>query len=178
MDAMRPRIRRCLQRAAAIALALLVAAPELAIAIEPPAATRTKSLDSMSPSELEAFVASINHTANWRKFRRPSDPPDFEPGKPVRVMHGAGASLGRGGRGGGRSFRQSGLAGRRGGAIGGNRRSGDRQDQSAMERSRGSSSRSSSGSSFGSSSGRSSFGSSSRSSFGSGSGLGQSNGMN
>jgi hypothetical protein len=166
MGSMQLRIRRRLQRAAAIALAALVATPELAAAVEPPA--RSKSLDAMSPAELDAYVRSINETANWRKYRRPNDPPDFVPGKPVRVMHGAGAMLGRGGHGG-RSFRASGLAGRRGGAIGSSRRRGSgREDQSAMDRGRGSSR--SSGSSLGSGSSRSSFGSGSRSSFGSGSG--------
>jgi len=169
---MRRPIERLLRRTAALVLAVLVASPEIALAAESSAPAKTKSLDSMSQAELDALVADINHEANWRKYRRPGDPPDFEPGKPVRVMHGAGAMLGRGGHGG-RSFRQAGLAGRRGGAIGGNRRGSDRSQQSAMERGRGSSR--SSGSSFGSSSSRSSFGSgssSSRSSFGSGSSFG------
>jgi hypothetical protein len=168
------RIERLLRRATVVALALLIAAPEIAMAIDPPKSS--KSLDAMSDAELKTFVDGLNQSANWRKYRRPSDPPDFVPGKPVRVMHGAGAMLGRGGRGGGRSFRQSGLANRRGGAIGSSRRrGGGRNDQSAMESSRGSSRGSSS-----SSGSRSSFGSGSRSSFGSGgnTSFGNSNGFN
>jgi len=181
-------IDRLLRRAAALALAALVAAPDLALASEPrskPAAA-TKSLDAMSPAELDHFVQGLNESSNWRKFRRPGDPPDFVPGKPVRVMYGAGASFGRGGGGNFRSFRQSGLGSRRSGV--GSRRRGNGSDQSAMERGRGSRSSGTSsslgsnrsGSSFGSSRGGSSrSGSSSgRSSFGSGSSFGNGGGFN
>ena len=161
---MRRTLERCLRRAAALALAVLVAAPDVALAADPPA-PRTKSLDSMSQSEIDALVSDINHQANWRMYRRPGDPPDFVPGKPVKVMHGAGSMLGRGGRGG-RSFRQAGLSKRNGGKNG-NGKNG--RNSSAMDRGRNSSR--SSGSSFGSSNG-SSFGSGSRSSFGSGSSFG------
>ena len=163
---MRRILERCLRRAAALALAVLVAAPDVALAADPPAPrASSRSLDSMSQSEIDALVSDINHQANWRMQRRPGDPPDFVPGKPVKVMHGAGAVLGRGGRGG-RSFRQAGLSKRNGS----NKRGNGRNQQSAMDRGRGSSSHSSS---FGSSNGNgSSFGSSSRSSFGSGSSFG------
>ncbi len=162
---MRRPIDRWLRRAAALALALLVAAPDAALAADS-APARTKSLDSMSQSEIDALVSNINQQANWRMARRPNDPPDFVPGKPVRVMHGAGSTLGRGGRGGGRSFRQAGLSGRRGN----NKRNGNNQ-QSAMDRGRNSSRNSNSSSGLGGSN-RSSFGSGSRSSFGSGSSFG------
>jgi hypothetical protein len=170
-------ISRRLRSVASLALAALVALPELALATEPPAKTAApaaRSLDSMSPAELDRYVQQLNESANWRKYRRPNDPPDFVPGKPVRVMHGAGAAFGRGGNRGGRAFRQSGLARRRGGSIGSDRRRG-RSAESAVEssRSRSGSSFGSSGSSSRSSSSRSSFGSSSRSSFGNGSGFDQ-----
>jgi len=118
----------------------------------------------MSQAELDQYVQQLNHDANWRKYRRPNDPPDFVPGKPVKVMYGAGAKMGRGGTGA-RAFRKSGLGQRRSG-LGGSRRRG-RDDQTAMDRGRGSSNSglgSSSRSRSGSSSNRSSFGSSSRSS--------------
>jgi len=176
---MRCSTRNLLRCAAAIALVAALATPEPTWATEAPVGT-TRSLDSMSPAELDHFVQQLNESANWRKYRRPGDPPDFVPGKPVRVMNGAGAAFGRGGRGGGaRSFRRSGLASRRG--TGSRRGPGDQT--TGMDRGRGSRGSSSSGSSsFGSSSGfgsssrsRSSSGSS-RSSFGSSSGFGSSNG--
>jgi hypothetical protein len=139
-------LRRPARRALAVGLAALLGAPDAAFAAS------GKSLDAMSPAELEAHVKQLNETANWRKYRRPSDPPDFVPGKPVKVMVGAGSSFGRGGmRGGGGSFRRSGLSNRRNSRS--SRRNG-RDDAMAQDRgsSRSSSSRSSrSGSSFGSS---------------------------
>lgn len=154
---MRRPIARLLRGLAALALALTLVAPDLALAVDKSANTisPTKPLDAMSQAELDRYVQQINESANWRKYRRPNDPPDFVPGKPVRVMNGAGAAFGRGGNRGGRAFRQSGLARRRGGSIGSDRRS-SRRDRNANESAR-----------SGSSSGRSSFGSSSRSSFGS-----------
>lgn len=154
---MRRPIARLLRALAALALALTLVAPDLALAVDKSVKTISpaKPLDAMSQAELDRYVQQINESANWRKYRRPNDPPDFVPGKPVRVMNGAGAAFGRGGNRGGRAFRQSGLSRRRGGAIGSDRRS-SRRDQNATESGR-----------SGSSSGRSSFGSSSRSSFGS-----------
>jgi hypothetical protein len=162
------RIRRTLQIGAAIAIAALVGLPDVVFA--------AKSLDQMSQQELDSVVKQLNETANWRKYRRPSDPPDFVPGKPVKVMHGAGTSMGRARHGGG-NFRRGGLASRR--ASKSSR--GNRNDTMAQNRgsSRSNSSRSNSNSSsssrnsgFGSSSRSSGFGSSSRgsggSSFGSG----------
>jgi hypothetical protein len=152
------RDSRSIRRARAWAATLVVSAALLA---PEPSRASNKSLDAMSPAELERFVQQLNEDANWRKYRRPGDPPDFVPGAPVRVMHGAGAAFGRGGGRGGGSFRRSGLGSRRSG-LGGRRRG--REDAVASDRSRsslGSSSRSRSGSSFGSSS-RSSFGSSGR----------------
>jgi hypothetical protein len=173
MNSVRHSRTRRVQRAFAIAISLLVATPDAVLAAE--ATGASKSMDRMSPQELEHFVQQLNESANWRKYRRPSDPPDFVPGKPVKVMHGAGSSFGRGGgtRGGGQSFRRGGLANRR------NARSGrGRSRDDAMAQSRGSSrsnrsgsssrsgSRSSSGSGFGNSSrnGSSGSGSSSRNS--------------
>lgn len=163
---MRRRLRLLRRRAAVLVLAVLIAAPEIALATGQP-------LDSMSQAELDRYVQQINQDANWRKFRRPNDPPDFVPGKPVKVMYGAGAKMGRGGTGA-RAFRKSGLGQRRSG-LGGSRRRGGRDDQTAMDRGRGSSNSglgSSSRSRSGSSSNRSSFGNSSRSSFGNQSGMG------
>jgi len=161
MSAVRNSGTRRAQRAFAIAIALLVATPDAALAVETADAdTPAKSMDRMSPQELERFVQQLNESANWRKFRRPSDPPDFKPGKPVKVMHGAGSSFGRGGgmRSGGQSFRRGGLANRR------NARSGrGRNRDDAMAQSRGSARSSRSGSSSGLGS-RSNFGSSSRNS--------------
>jgi hypothetical protein len=171
MNPVRHSRTRRVQRAFAIVISLLVAAPDAVLAAEETSAS--KSMDRMSPQELERFVQQLNESANWRKYRRPSDPPDFVPGKPVKVMHGAGSSFGRGGgmSGGGQSFRRGGLANRR------NARSGrGRSRDDAMAQSRGSSrsnrssssarsgSRSSSGSSLGNSSrtGSRGFGSSSR----------------
>ena len=150
------RIRRFLKTSAAIAIAALVGLPDVVFA--------AKSLDQMSQPELDAFVQQLNETANWRKYRRPGDPPDFVPGKPVKVMHGAGASMGRAGRGGG-SFRQGGLANRR------SAKSSRRNRDDSMAQSRGSSRANSSRSGLGSSSRSRSSSSSSRSSsssFGSG----------
>lgn len=154
------RIRRSLQIAAAIAIAALVALPDEVFAAS------AQSMDAMSQQQLDRFVQQLNESANWRKYRRPGDPPDFVPGKPVKVMHGAGASMGRGGRGGG-SFRRGGLANRR------NSRSSRRNRDDAMAQGRGSSRGSRSGS--GSSSRNSSFGSSSRSSNSSSFGSGNNN---
>lgn len=140
------RIRRSLQIAAAIAISLLVALPEAAFAVT------QKSLDQMSQQELDRFVQQLNENANWRKYRRPSDPPDFVPGKPVKVMHGAGASMGRGGGRGG-SFRRGGLANRK------SSKSKGRNRDDAMAQDRGSS-RSSRSNSSSNSSSRSSFGNS------------------
>jgi hypothetical protein len=151
------RIRRSLQIAAAIVIAALVAMPDAVFAAS------AKSMDAMSQQELDRFVQELNESANWRKYRRPGDPPDFVPGKPVKVMHGAGASMGRGGGGGG-SFRRGGLANRR------NSRSSRRNRDDALAQSRGS--RSSRSGSSGSSS-NSSFGNSSRS--GSNGGFGNNN---
>ena len=160
---MRRPIERLLRRTAALVLAVLVASPEIALAAESSAPAKTKSLDSMSQAELDQYVQGLNESANWRKYRRPGDPPDFVPGKPVRVMNGAGSSFGRGGRGG-RSFRKSGLASRRGGSS---RRDHNDQQTSGMDRSRGSSRSGLGGSSSFGSSGLGSSNSSSRSSFGS-----------
>ncbi len=190
MSAVRHSRTRRAQRAFAIAIALLVATPDAALAVETAGAdTPAKSMDRMSPQELEHFVQQLNESANWRKYRRPSDPPDFKPGKPVKLMHGAGSSLGRGGggrgggvRGGGQSFRRGGLANRRNAKSG---RGQNRDDAMAQSRGSSRSSRSGSNSSSGSRSGfgsssrnGSGFGSSSRSSLGSGSrnGSGFSNG--
>jgi hypothetical protein len=166
-------------RTVAIAVALLVATPDAAVAASGTAAS--KSMDRMSPQELDLFVQQLNETANWRKYRRPSDPPDFVPGKPVKVMHGAGSSFGRSGGGGSGGFRKSGLANRRGARAG---RGKNRDDAMAQGRGSSRSGRSSLGSGSGSrsssSSGSSSrsrsntgFGSSSRNS---GSSFGNSNG--
>lgn len=138
-------------RIVVIAVALLVATPDAAFAASGTAAS--KSMDRMSPQELDRFVQQLNETANWRKYRRPSDPPGFVPGKPVKVMHGAGSSFGRSGGGGSGGFRKSGLANRRGARAG---RGKNRDD--AMAQGRGSSR-----------SGRSGLGSGSRSSSSSGS---------
>lgn len=156
MRFVRPIRTRSLRRLVAIALALLVATPEIALASE--VAAPAKSLDRMSPQELERFVQQLNETANWRKYRRPNDPPDFVPGKPVRLMHGAGSSMRQGGSGGA-GFRRSGLASRRGSRSG---RGKNRDDAMSQSRSNSRSSRSNSSSGSGSRS-RSSFGSSSRS---------------
>ena len=134
--------------AVAIAIALLVATPDAVLAVEATSAPIDESMDQMSPQELEHFVQQLNETANWRKYRRPSDPPDFVPGKPVKVMHGAGASIGRGGmRGGGQSFRRGGLANRRTAKSGRGR---NRDDAMAQSRGTSRSNRSSSSSSSGS----------------------------
>lgn len=138
-------------RIVVIAVALLVATPDAAFAASGTAAS--KSMDRMSPQELDRFVQQLNETANWRKYRRPSDPPGFVPGKPVKVMHGAGSSFGRSSGGGSGGFRKSGLANRRGARAG---RGKNRDD--AMAQGRGSSR-----------SGRSGLGSGSRSSSSSGS---------
>jgi hypothetical protein len=164
-------------RIVAIAVALLVATPDAALAVSGTAAS--KSMDRMSPQELDRFVQQLNETANWRKYRRPSDPPGFVPGKPVKVMHGAGSSFGRSGGGGSGGFRKSGLANRRGARAG---RGKNRDDAMAQGRGSSRSGRSGlgSGSRSSSSSGSSSrsrsntgFGSSSRNS---GSSFGNSNG--
>ena len=155
----------------AIMLALLVATPDAALATQ--GTTASKSMDGMSAQELEHFVQQLNESANWRKYRRASDPPDFVPGKPVKVMHGAGSSFGRGGGGGGSGgFRKSGVGNRRGARSG---RSGSGSglgsgSSSRSSSSSGSSSRSRSNSGFGSSSrsGSSSFGNSSSSNNGAG----------
>lgn len=157
MRIVRPTRIRSLRSIVAIALALLVATPEIALASE--GTTAAKSLDRMSPQELERFVQQLNESANWRKYRRPNDPPDFVPGKPVRLMHGAGSSMRQGG-GAGAGFRKSGLASRRGSRSGRGR---NRDDAMSQSRSNSRSSRSSSSSSSNSRS-RSSFGNSSRSS--------------
>lgn len=128
-------ILRSLRHACAVALMGLVALPEMALAASP---ARGRSLDAMSDAELERLVHEINASANWRKYRRPGDPPDFVPGAPVKVMFGAGAALGRGGgmRAGGGSFRRNGLNSRRSGLS--NRRRGGREDNtSALGSSRG-----------------------------------------
>ena len=52
------RIRRFLKTSAAIAIAALVALPDVVFA--------AKSLDQMSQAELDAFVQHLNETANWR----------------------------------------------------------------------------------------------------------------
>jgi len=157
---MRHSRTRRVQRAIAIAISLLVATPDAALAVEATGASQSmRSMDRMSPQELEHFVQELNESANWRKYRRASDPPDFVPGKPVKVMHGAGSSIGRGGmRGGGQSFRRGGLANRRNSRLGRGR---NRDDAMAQSRGSARSSRSSSSSRSGS---RSSFGSSSRNS--------------
>ena len=164
-------------RTVAIAVALLVATPDAVLAVSGVAAS--KSMDRMSPQELDHFVQQLNEKANWRKYRRPNDPPNFVPGKPVQVMHGAGSSFGRSGGGGGsRGFRKSGLANRRASRSG---RGKNRDDAMAQGRGNSRSNRSSSSSSSRSGLGsgsrsRSGFGSSSRSS-GSGSGSGFGNGF-
>lgn len=126
----------------------LVALPDPALATSPSRSGR--SLDAMSDAELERFVQEINESANWRKYRRPGDPPDFVPGKPVKVMFGAGAAFGRGGgmRAGGGAFRRNGLGSRRSGLS--NRRNNSRDQASSSglgrsSRSRGNSSQSSFG---------------------------------
>jgi hypothetical protein len=154
----------------AIAVALLVATPDAVLAASGTSASR--SMDRMSPQELESFVQQLNESANWRKYRRPNDPPDFVPGKPVKVMHGAGSSFGRSGGGGGGGFRKSGLANRRGSRGG---RGKNRDDAMAQGRGNSRSSRSGSGSNSSSRS-RSGFGSSSRNSSSSISGLGNNGG--
>lgn len=149
------RIRRIF----AIAIALLVGAPDAALAAGTAPAVASKSLDRMSQQELDHFVQQLNESANWRKYRRPTDPPDFVPGKPVKVMHGAGSAFGRsGGMRGGQSFRKSGLASRRNSKSG---RGSDRNDTMAQDR--GSSRSSGTGSNSSSSRSRSSFGNSSSS---------------
>ena len=143
----------------AITLALLIATPDAALATS--GTTASKSMDGMSAQELEHFVQQLNESANWRKYRRASDPPDFVPGKPVKVMHGAGSSFGRGGGGGGSGgFRKSGVGNRRGARSG---RGKNRDDAMAQGRGNSRSGRSGSGSSSGFSS-RSNSGSSSGSS--------------
>jgi hypothetical protein len=148
--------RRSARRAGALLLGALLALPELALAAEP---RGVGSLDAMSDAELERYVQKLNEDANWRKYRRPGDPPDFVPGKPVRVMIGAGNAFGRGGaRAGMQGFRRSGLGSRRSGLSSRRRGRDDASTQSMRGSSRssglGSSSRSSrSGSSFGSGSG-------------------------
>jgi len=155
--------RTCrLRRIFAIAVAVLVATPDAVLATS--GTTASKSMDAMSPQELEHFVQQLNESANWRKYRRATDPPDFVPGKPVKVMHGAGSSFGRSGGGGGSGgFRKSGLGNRRGARSG---RGKNRDDAMAQGRGSSRSGRSGSGSSSGFSS-RSNSGSSSRSSSGS-----------
>ena len=155
--------RTCrLRRIFAIAIAVLVATPDAVLATS--GTTASKSMDAMSPQELEHFVQQLNESANWRKYRRATDPPDFVPGKPVKVMHGAGSSFGRSGGGGGSGgFRKSGLGNRRGARSG---RGKNRDDAMAQGRGNSRSGRSGSGSGLGSGSGSrssSSSGSSSRS---------------
>ncbi len=153
-------------RTVAIAVALLVAIPEAGFAAA--GTTASRSMDAMSQQELDLFVQQLNESANWRKYRRPNDPPDFVPGKPVRVMHGAGSSFGRSGGGAGAGFRKSGLASRRGSRAG---RGKSRDDAMAQSRSGSRSGRSNSSASSSSSSNsrsRSGFGSSSRNSSSSG----------
>lgn len=146
---------RTARRGAAIGLIALLALPELALASD---RRGVGSLDGMSDAELERYVQKLNEDANWRKYRRPGDPPDFVPGKPVRVMIGAGNAFGRGGgRAGMQSFRRSGLGSRRSGLS--SRRRGGRDDASTQ-------------STRGSSRSNSSFGSSSRSRSNSGSSSG------
>lgn len=147
-------------RIVAIAVALLIATPDAVLAAS--GTTASKSMDAMSAQELDQFVQQLNESANWRKYRRAGDPPDFVPGKPVKVMRGAGSSFGRGGGGGG-GFRKSGLA-KRGSARSGRGRNRD----DAMAQGRGNSRSGRSGSSSDSRS-RSSSSSSSRSSSGFGS---------
>jgi hypothetical protein len=146
-----PRLRRGMRRAAAIAIALLLAAPDVALA--------EKSLDQMSQQELSTYVAHLNYQANWRKYRRPGDPPDFVPGKPVRVMNGAGAAF-AGGGGRRAAFRRSG--GRSRSASRRRNRNSSMASSSSRSDRLGGSSRSGSGLNSGST-----FGSGSRSSFGS-----------
>lgn len=158
-----PTLRR-LRHACVAALMGLVALPDPAFASPPLPGSR--SLDAMSDAELERFVRELNETANWRKYRRPGDPPDFVPGQPVKVSFGAGAALGRGGgRAGGGAFRRSGLGARRSG-LSSRRRGGREQASSGL----GSSSRGSRGSAS-----QSSFGGGSRSGGGGGGGNGNSN---
>lgn len=138
------RDSRSIRRARSWAAALLLSA---ALLLPEPSRASAESLDAMSPSELERFVQELNEEANWRKYRRPGDPPDFVPGAPVRVMHGAGSAFGRGGGRASGSFRKSGLGARRSG-LGGRRRERG-EDGLASNRSRsgfGSSSRSGSSS--------------------------------
>ena len=127
-------ILRSLRHACAAALMGLVALPDPALATSP--VPRSKSLDAMSDAELERFVTQINESANWRKYRRPGDPPDFVPGAPVKVMFGAGAAFGRaGGMRGGGAFRRQGLNSRRSGLS--SRRRGREENTSALGNSRG-----------------------------------------
>jgi hypothetical protein len=168
MSIMRQTRTRRLRRTVAIVVALLTATPDAALAAS--ATPASKSMDGMSQQELERFVQQLNETANWRKYRRPSDPPDFVPGKPVKVMHGAGSSFGRSSGGGNAGFRKSGLANRRGSRGG---RGKNRDDAMAQGRGNSRSSRSDSSSSSSSSSrSRSGLGNSSRNS---GSNFGNSN---
>jgi hypothetical protein len=105
------RAARARRAAAALLLCASLALPELAYAGDPPTG---KSLDAMSSAELERFVQQLNEDANWRRYRRPGDPPDFVPGKPVKLTHGAGSAFGRGGGIRGGSFRRGGLSRRSG----------------------------------------------------------------
>ena len=163
------RLLRVARRGAAIALVALLALPELAFAAEPRGG---RSLDAMSQAELDRYVQQLNEQANWRKYRRPGDPPDFVPGKPVRVMVGAGNAFGRsGGRPGMQSFRRSGLGSRRGGLS--SRRRGGRDDATTQSQRGSSRSNSSFGSSRSRGSGGSSFGGSGSSFGGSGFGMDQ-----
>ncbi len=165
---MSPTRSRFLQRSLAIFIALLVATPDAVLAAE--GIATSKSMELMSQQELDRFVQQLNETANWRKYRRPNDPPDFVPGKPVKVMNGAG-SFGRGGGGGGGGFRKSGLANRRSSRSG---RGKNRDSALAQDRGNSRSNRNGSSASSGSNSrSRSSSSSSSRSS---GSNFGNSNG--
>lgn len=151
-------LARRLRHLGAVALMGAVALPELAFAAAP--LPSGKSLDAMSDAELERFVQAINESANWRKYRRPGDPPDFVPGAPVKVMFGAGAAFGRGGGGRSGAFRKSGVGARRSGLA--NRRRGGREENtSALGSSRGgrgSSSSSRSGMGSSSRSGNTNFG--------------------
>lgn len=137
-----------LRTACAALLMGLVALPDPALASSPSPSGR--SLDAMSDAELERFVQQLNESANWRKYRRPGDPPDFVPGKPVKVMFGAGAAFGRTGgmRAGGGAFRRGGLGARRSGLSNRRRNSRDQASSSGIgssSRSRGGSSQSSFG---------------------------------
>ncbi|MCU0669732.1 MAG: hypothetical protein MUF70_10315 [Myxococcota bacterium] len=147
---------RSLRHACAAVLMGLVALPDPALAASP--LPRGQSLDAMSDAELERLVKQINESANWRKSRRPGDPPDFVPGAPVKVMFGAGAAFGRsGGMRGGGAFRRQGLNARRSGLS--SRRRGREENTSSLgsSRSRGTSSNRTE-SSFGGNSRSSSFG--------------------